>query len=283
MCRYASDGSAPVHDVLSADHDFAFVQRVTAANGTALVTLPLGAYRVTAIPLSGSAALTVVNPFKLADPNCNPIPQSQLSGIQLLPTSVVEGTAVVADKRPLAAATVEFVPTKCADGDDGGSLHQLFAARRADSHDRRGYLLVAAGPRRVPVARAPRGGQRIAVGRPAAQRHAHGHDHGPSHDGAGPHLRRASAVRSSGGTSRRRTGPGLPERSQWLALPDRRGADRFDGPLRHVPGRGSPVASGGHLVCSGGFRAGAGNRGLIPNGQRSAHRLAGARRALRCP
>jgi hypothetical protein len=117
MCRYASGGSSPENDALSADHDFAFVQRVTAADGTALVKLPLGAYRVTAIPRSGSAALTVVNPFKLADPNCNPIPQSQLSKIQLLPTSVVEGTAVVADARPLAAASVEFVPTKCADGE----------------------------------------------------------------------------------------------------------------------------------------------------------------------
>jgi hypothetical protein len=30
---------------------------------------------------------------------------------------VVTGVAAVADKRPLAAATVEFVPTKCADGE----------------------------------------------------------------------------------------------------------------------------------------------------------------------
>jgi hypothetical protein len=117
ICRYPSGSSIPVHDVLSADHDFAFVQRATAAAGSAPVTLPLGAYRVTAIPRSGRAALTIVNPFKLADPSCNPIPQSQLSKVQLLATSLVEGTAVVADRRPLSAATVEFVPIKCADGE----------------------------------------------------------------------------------------------------------------------------------------------------------------------
>ncbi len=67
MCFYPSGSSVPVHDLLSANHDFAFVQRASAADGSASVRLPLGAYRVTAIPLSGASALTVVNPFKLAE------------------------------------------------------------------------------------------------------------------------------------------------------------------------------------------------------------------------
>ncbi len=114
MCRYALNVSGPVHDLLSANHDFSFVQRVSADDGTVAVQLPLGGYRVTVIPRSGAAALTVVNPFSLADQNCNP---QAPKPIQLLQTSVVSGMAMVADQRPLADATVEFVPTKCADGE----------------------------------------------------------------------------------------------------------------------------------------------------------------------
>jgi hypothetical protein len=114
MCRYALNGTAPVHDLLSANHDFSFVTRASADAGTATVQLPLGGYRVTAIPRSGGAALTVLNPLSLADPHCNPQP---LKPIQLLQTSVVTGIASVADLRPLADATIEFVPTVCADGE----------------------------------------------------------------------------------------------------------------------------------------------------------------------
>ncbi len=114
VCRYALNDPAPVHDLLSANHDFSFVQRASAGAGTATVQLPLGGYRVTVIPRGGAAALTVLNPFSLADPNCNPQPAAP---IQLLQTSVVSGVAVVADQRPLADAAVEFVPTKCADGE----------------------------------------------------------------------------------------------------------------------------------------------------------------------
>jgi hypothetical protein len=114
VCRYALNGTVPHHDLLSANRDFFFVQRAYADGGTARVQLPLGGYRVTAIPRNGAAALTVLNPFSLADPHCNP---QAPKPIQLQPLSVVTGTAVVADKRPLAAATVEFVPTKCADGE----------------------------------------------------------------------------------------------------------------------------------------------------------------------
>ena len=117
VCRYALNDPTPVDDVLSADHDFSYVKRASADSGTVTVQLPLGGYRVTAIPRNGDTALTVVTPFALANSDCSPKAAGQIPKVQLLAPSVVTGTAVVADGRPLTNATVEFVPTKCADGE----------------------------------------------------------------------------------------------------------------------------------------------------------------------
>jgi hypothetical protein len=114
ICRYAADSPTPEHDLLSANHDFAFVMRASAPTGSVEVELPLGGYRVTAVPRGPGQALTVVNPFALADANCNLVTPK---AIQLASQSIVTGSAIVADMRPLADATVELVPTACADSE----------------------------------------------------------------------------------------------------------------------------------------------------------------------
>ncbi len=115
VCRYAAGESKPVHDLLSANHDFSFSVRASAAGGFVEVELPLGGYRVTAVPRGADAALTVVKPFALADKDCVPI--NPPPKITLAAQSPIAGSAVVADGRPLTAATVELVPTACADSE----------------------------------------------------------------------------------------------------------------------------------------------------------------------
>jgi hypothetical protein len=117
VCRYALNDPTPVDDLLSANHDFSYVTRASAETGTVTVQLPLGGYRVTAIPRNGDAALTVVTPLALANNDCSPKAAPLILKVPLLSPSEVTGVAVVADGRPLANATVEFVPTKCADGE----------------------------------------------------------------------------------------------------------------------------------------------------------------------
>ena len=103
-----------MHDLLSANHDFSYVARASADVGTVEVELPLGSYRITAVPRGAGAAVTVLTPFALADSHCNPINPGK---IQLAKQTLVIGSAVVADGRPLATATVEFVPTACTDSE----------------------------------------------------------------------------------------------------------------------------------------------------------------------
>jgi hypothetical protein len=114
LCRYAAGSPSPQHDILSANHDFAYSVRTSAAEGHVSIQLPLGGYRVTAIPRDSENAVTVSTQFSLADGSCN---YKAPGNILLSPLSTVTGTALVQDARPLAAATVEFVPTKCADGE----------------------------------------------------------------------------------------------------------------------------------------------------------------------
>lgn len=114
ICRYAAGIPAPVHDLLSANHDFSYVVRTSAPEGAVEVELPLGGYRVTAVPRGAGAALTVLTPFAIADTSCNPINPKK---IELAAQTLVTGTAAVADGRPLADATVELVPTACADSE----------------------------------------------------------------------------------------------------------------------------------------------------------------------
>jgi hypothetical protein len=114
ICRYAAGSSTPQHDLLSANHDFSYTARASASSGSVEVELPLGSYRVTAIPRGPGAALTVVNPFALAGAECNLVTPE---AIELATQSIVTGAAVVADTRALAAATVELVPTRCADSE----------------------------------------------------------------------------------------------------------------------------------------------------------------------
>jgi hypothetical protein len=108
VCKY--DTSTGALD-LDGNHEFAFTLRTTASAGSAHVDLPLGVYQVTAIPTGSDGAVTVVSPFSLANSNCAELAPAE---IQLAPQTVVTGTAIVADKRPLADATIEFLPTACA-------------------------------------------------------------------------------------------------------------------------------------------------------------------------
>lgn len=117
ICRFPLGGATPKHDLLSANHDFAFLARAAAGSGGVEVELPLGGYRVTAIPRGSQNALTVVKQLALADSDCNPVAGAQVPEVRVIAQSVVTGTALVADQRPLAGATVEVVPVACADGE----------------------------------------------------------------------------------------------------------------------------------------------------------------------
>ncbi len=115
LCRVPTGQTVPKFD-LSANGDLTFSQTVSAPDGTFTVTLPQGSYRATVRPRDASAAVTVVPNFATvsmdAMQNCGgpvaPLP------IVVGPLQTVRGKAAVGDLRPLAAATIEAVPTGCA-------------------------------------------------------------------------------------------------------------------------------------------------------------------------
>jgi len=111
MCRFESNGTLVLDAPLSTP-DYSFSKLVTTTTGDYSVQLPLGQYKVTVIPHDESSALHFVRQFDLsAGKACRP---RTTPLITLAPRQTITGTAVVADGRPLAGATVEVVPTDCA-------------------------------------------------------------------------------------------------------------------------------------------------------------------------
>lgn len=112
VCRYATGGAVPV---LDKNPSYVFSRQVTTSDGRYRVELPLGEYRVTIIPSDSTAALTTVPGFLLSDPkSCKPV--GQIPVLTTQKQRKVSGLATIADKRPLAGATAEAVPTRCSDG-----------------------------------------------------------------------------------------------------------------------------------------------------------------------
>jgi hypothetical protein len=109
--------------------------RIDPATGDSLwsVELPPGHYRVTARPLDTSHPVTIVYPCASVGVKCfevapSPAPAMDTS-LRLEAQPTVEGRAVLSDGRALAGATVEAVPSQCAD--DGQSPYCLPRAARA--------------------------------------------------------------------------------------------------------------------------------------------------------
>ena len=111
MCRFESNGTLVLDAPLSTP-DYSFSKLVTTTTGDYSVQLPMGQYNVTVIPHDESSALHFERGFDLSSgktcrPRTTPL-------ITLARRQTITGTAVVADGRPLAGATVEVVPTDCA-------------------------------------------------------------------------------------------------------------------------------------------------------------------------
>ena len=114
ICRVPTGQTVPEFDA-SSNGDLTFSQLVSAPDGTFTVTLPQGSYRATVRPRDATAAVTVVPNFATvstdASQNClGPVVPAPIT---VGPLQTVRGKAVVGDLRPLAAATIEAVPTGC--------------------------------------------------------------------------------------------------------------------------------------------------------------------------
>jgi hypothetical protein len=114
LCRVNSGQT-----VLDQTGDLAFTASIHTDDGSFSIALPLGVYRATARPSDQATEVTVVPNFAttalvqssdatLCGPPVQPKP------IALDVARNVRGLAKVADNRPLAAATIEAIPTQCA-------------------------------------------------------------------------------------------------------------------------------------------------------------------------
>jgi len=115
LCRVPTGQTVPKFDA-SANGDLTFSQLVSAPDGTFTVTLPQGSYRATVRPRGATAAVTVVPNFATVsiDGSQNCVGPVVPKPIEVGPLQTVRGKAIVGDLRPLAAATIEAVPTGCA-------------------------------------------------------------------------------------------------------------------------------------------------------------------------
>jgi hypothetical protein len=95
--------------------DLTFSQRVSAPDGTFAVTLPQGIYRATVRPRDSAMAVTVLPNFATVriDTSGTCLGPVAPGPIVVAGLQTVKGTAMVGDGRPLAAATIEAVPTGC--------------------------------------------------------------------------------------------------------------------------------------------------------------------------
>jgi hypothetical protein len=116
LCRdYVSNGMTTV--VLDPNPDLAFTTTATAANGSFSAVLPMGVYRATIRPYDTTAQVTVFP--NVATTGLLPGQQcgapTQPGPLVVAGRRTVRGTAMVADGRALADATIEAIPTACSD------------------------------------------------------------------------------------------------------------------------------------------------------------------------
>ncbi len=95
--------------------DLTFSQTVSAPDGTFTVTLPQGVYRATVRPRAPTTAVTIIPNFRTVDIDASGscLGSVMPEPIVVEPLQTVHGTAKVGDGRPLAAATIEAIPTGC--------------------------------------------------------------------------------------------------------------------------------------------------------------------------
>jgi hypothetical protein len=95
--------------------DLTFSQRVSAPDGTFAVTLPQGIFRATVRPRDSALAVTVLPNFATVkiDTSATCLGPVAPGPIEVGRLQTVKGFAMVGDGRPLAAATIEAVPTSC--------------------------------------------------------------------------------------------------------------------------------------------------------------------------